>query len=237
MLRSACTGFLSLCVLLAPDAATAQTDDAGPWALSGGFDLIEVRAGKGDAIFLLDSSFSLGNATDQLMLVTQGGGALGSQIDEVQARLFYGRTVGNTTWLVGIRKDVKPHPRDVHAVIGAQGMIGTRLNWESYLFLSDRGRLTGEGQVIYQLPITPRLYLEPRVAVGWSARSSVAEATGSGFTEGEGTVRLRYRLTSKINAYAGVVHERLLGATRHLARAQGDTLQSTMGVIGFGFSL
>lgn len=211
-------------------------DDAA--SLSGGFDLIEMRTGdQGDA-FLWDGSFSYGDSIDQAMLVVQGGGALGGQIDEVQARLFYGRTIGeNIVLLVGARKDFKPHPRDIHAVIGIQGQIGSRLSWESYAFLSDKGRLTGEAQVIYALPITVRLYLEPRIAAGWSAQSIDAEALRPGFTEGEATVRLRYRLTDKINAYAGVVHESLLGETRALARSQGEAVKSTVVVVGFGFSL
>jgi len=211
-------------------------DDAA--SLSGGFDLIEMRTGEEGDAFLWDGSFSYGDSTDQAMLVVQGGGALGGQIDEVQARLFYGRAIGeNTVLLVGARKDFKPHPRDTHAVIGIQGQIGSRLSWESYAFLSDEGRLTGEAQVIYALPITDRLYLEPRLAAGWSAQGSDAESLRPGFTEGETTVRLRYRLTDKINAYAGVVHESLLGETRALARSQGEAVKSTVAVVGFGFSL
>lgn len=214
----------------------AQDEDAA--SLSGGFDLIELRTGdQGDA-FLWDGTFSYGDSTNQAMLVFQGGGALNGQIDEVQARLFYGRTIGeNTVLLAGVRKDFKPHPRDTHAVVGIQGQVGSRMSWESYAFLSDKGKLTGEAQVIYALPITGRLYLEPRVAVGWSAQSIEAEAIRPGFTEGEVTVRLRYRLTDKINAYAGVVHERLLGETRTLARSQGEAVKSTVAVMGFGFSL
>lgn len=235
MLRTACFGLSLLCLGLF--SASAQADDGDGWALSGGFDLIELRGGQGDDVFLWDGTFSLGNSRDQIMLVTQGGGALGNQIDEVQARLFYGRTLGNTTLLVGVRKDFTPHPRDAHAAIGVQGNIGTRLGWESYVFLSDNGRVTGEGQLVYQLPITDRLYLEPRIGAGWSAQGVAADAVRSGLTEGEGGLRLRYRLTDKLNIYTAVVHERLLGGTRRLARAQGDALQSTMAVIGFGFSL
>ncbi|WP_169802573.1 copper resistance protein B [Sphingobium abikonense] len=224
-----------LCHAFGVPRAAAQ--DEGAWALSGGFDLIETRSGSDGDVFLLDGSFSYGNATDQIMLMTQGGGALQPQFDEVQMRLFYGHTVGNTTWLVGVRKDFKPHPRDLHATVGVQGTVGTRLSWETYVFLSDDGQVTGEGQVIYQLPITGRLYLEPRVAAAWSATSDRGQGVASGLSEGEGALRLRYRLTPKINIYAGVAHERLLSGTRRLARASGDTLQSTMAVIGFGFSL
>ena len=50
--------------------------------VSGGFDLIELRAGQGDDVFFWDAAFSWGNSRDQLMLVSEGGGALGNQIDE-----------------------------------------------------------------------------------------------------------------------------------------------------------
>lgn len=237
MLHFACLGLSFLSALMLAPPAVAQAEEADNWALSGGFDLLELRAGQGDSLFLFDGSFSYGNSRHQLMLAMEGGGALNSQIDEVQARFFYGYSIGNTVLMAGARKDFKPHPGDLHAAIGIQGMIGTRLNWESYAFLSDDGGLIGEAQIVYQLPVTGRLYLEPRIGAGWSARDVVADAVQAGLTEGEGTLRLRYRLTDKINIYTAVVHERLLGGTRRLAREQGEARQSTMAVFGFGFSL
>lgn len=238
MSRFALLGILpSVYALLVAAPAIAQEPDADAWSLSGGFDLIELRHGEGDDAFLWDGTFTLGNATDQLMLATQGGGALGNQIDQMQVRLFYGRAIGNATLLLGVREDFKPHPRDIHAAIGAQGTIGTRLGWESYVFLSDNGRLTGEGQLVYQLPITGRLYLEPRITAAWSAQNVQPDDVRSGLTEGQASLRLRYRLTTRLNIYTAIVHERLLGDTRRLAHEQRDTAQSTMAVIGFGFSL
>lgn len=126
-MRFALSGFLlRACALLAGGPAMAQDDDAA--SLSGGFDLIEVRTGRDGDAFQWDGTFSYGDSTDQAMLAFQGGGALNGQIDEVQARLFYGRSIGqNMVLLAGVRKDFKPHPRDIHAVIGMQGQIGSRL--------------------------------------------------------------------------------------------------------------
>lgn len=227
---------LLACAALLAMPARGQDMDGGA-TLSGGFDLIEMRADKGGDIFLWDATFSYGDATDQLMVVTTGGGPLSAQIDQSEIRVFYGRTDGNVTWLAGVRHDITPAPRDTHAIIGAQGSVGTRLSWETYIFLSDRGRVSGEGQVIYALPITNKLYIEPRVAAGWAARDWTAQGVRAGIGEAEGSVRLRYRLKPKINAYIGVAHERLLGATRRLAKDQDGTVQATTAVIGFGFSL
>ena len=235
MLRVAglCLSLLA-CARLSTTPALAQDGGA---ALSGGFDLIEIRADKSGDIILWDATFSYGNATDQLMVVTTGGGPLAAQIDQSEIRVFYGHTVGNMTLLGGVRHDITPAPRDTHAIFGTQGSVGTRLSWETYVFLSDRGRVSGEGQAIYAMPITGKLYIEPRVAAGWAARDWIDQGVRAGVGEAEGSIRLRYRLKPKINAYVGVAHERLLGGTRRLAKDQGETAQATSAVIGIGFSL
>jgi copper resistance protein B len=230
---------IGICALAAAEPVLAQEPaEEDKAALSGGFDFIEVRAGKGDEIFLWDGSFSYGDSTDQLMLMVEGGGAVGNRIDDVQARLLYGRSISdNVVLLAGVRHDFQPHPHDSYAMVGVQGSIGSRVSWEGYAFLSDDGLVTGDAQVIYQLPITDKIYIEPRAAIAWSAQRVVADGVGAGFTDAEASVRLRFRLNDKINAFVGVAHERLLSDSRELARAQGETLQSTMAVAGFGFSL
>lgn len=230
---------LAMCALAgaAPVFAQAAAEDDKA-ALNGGFDFIELRAGKGDEIFLWDGSFSYGDSTDQLMLMIEGGGAVGNRIDDVQARLLYGRSISdNVVLLAGVRQDFQPHPHDSYAMIGAQGSVGSRFSWEGYAFLSDDGRLTGDAQVIYQLPITEKIYIEPRASIAWSAQRLEADGVGAGFTDAEMSVRLRFRLNDNVTAFVGVAHERLVGDSRDLARTQGGTLQSTMAVAGFGFSL
>lgn len=228
--------FLSLRLCAAGGEASAEK--AEPPALSGGFDLVELRAGKGEDAFLWDGAFSYGTARDWATLTLEGGSTLGGPIDEAQTRLFYGHAIGEkVAVLAGVRKDFKPHPHDFHAAAGVQGTVGSRLNWEAYAFLAEDGKLTGEAKIVYALPITERLYLEPRVAFGWSAQDIAADAVRSGLTEGEVAVRLRYRLTDHLNIYAGAAHERLLGGTRALARADGEATQSNVAMIGFGFSL
>jgi copper resistance protein B len=230
---------LGSCALAGAEPALAQeAAEKDKAALSGGFDFIELRAGKGDELFLWDGSFSYGDSTDQIMLMVEGGGTVGSRIDDVQARLLYGRSISdNVVLLAGVRHEFQPHPHDSYAMIGAQGSVGSRFSWEGYVFLSDAGRLTSDAQVIYQLPMTEKIYVEPRAAIGWSAQRDEPNGAGAGFTEAEMSVRLRFRLNDNVNAFVGVAHERLLGDTRALARAEGETLKSTIAVMGFGFSL
>ncbi|WP_340265352.1 copper resistance protein B [Sphingobium mellinum] len=239
-MRCALAGFLIVFAALSgSDKAIAQAaTDEHEAALSGGFDLIELRSGKGDELFLWDGSFAWGNSTDQAVLMAEGGGAVGTRIDDVQARLLYSRSIANNVVLLaGARHDFQPHPHDSYAVAGIQGIVGSRLSWEAFAFLSDDGQLTGDAQLIYQLPISAKLYLEPRAGIAWSAQRTESDGVGAGFTDAEASLRLRLKLSAKVNAYVGVAHERLLADSREIGRAQGDRLQSTMAVVGFGFSL
>lgn len=240
LVRSALFGFFTaLAALCGSGAAMAQAAaDDDKASLTGGFDLIELRAGRGDEVILWDGSFSWGDSIDQVVLMVEGGGAVGTRIDDVQARLLYSRSIGNNVALLaGVRQDFRPHPHDSYAVVAIQGSVGSRFSWESFAFLSDDGRLTGDGQIIYQLPITDNFYLEPRAGLAWSAQRTESYGVGAGLTDAEASLRLRLKLSGKVNAYIGVAHERLLADSRDIARAQGETLQSTMAVIGFGFSL
>jgi copper resistance protein B len=230
---------LGICALAAAEPALAQeAEEEDKAVLSGGFDFIELRAGKGDEAIQWDGSFSYGDSTDQIMLMVEGGGAVGKRVDDVQARLLYGRSISdNIVLLAGVRHEFQPHPHDSYAMVGAQGSVGSRFSWEGYAFLSDDGRLTGDAQIIYQLPLTEKVYVEPRAAIGWSAQRDEENGVGSGFTETEMSVRLRFRLNDNVNGFVGLAHERLLGDSRNIARAQGETLKSTIAVAGVGFSL
>ena len=68
----------------------------------------------------------------------------------------------------------------------------------------------------------------------WSAQDVALEGFAAGLTELSASVRLRRDFAAGLNAYVGVIHDRLLSDTRELARAAGDSLQATRAVVGVG---
>ncbi len=58
----------------------------------------------------------------------------------------------------------------------------------------------------------------------------------SGLTDVELSVRLRRSLGENVNIYTGVIHERLLGGTRDIAIAHGETAKVTRAIFGIGLS-
>ena len=80
--------------------------------------------------------------------------------------------------------------------------------------------------------ITNRLILQPLVEVDLAAKDDPAYGTARGFTGIETGLRLRYEVTRRFAPYVGVVHERALGDTADLRRAEGEPTRDTRVVAG-----
>ena len=84
--------------------------------------------------------------------------------------------------------------------------------------LNTTARLEGE----YDLRITNRLILQPRVELGLSAQKVPERGIGSGLTNAEAGLRLRYEVTPQLAPYVGIEVERAFGSTASYRRADGE---------------
>jgi copper resistance protein B len=94
------------------------------------------------------------------------------------------------------------------------------------LFVSEDGdvsaRFTGE----YDLPLTQRLVLQPRVETELAVQEVDAFGVGQGFNEIELGVRLRYEIRREFAPYVGVSWARLIGETAGIARGKGEDIDN-----------
>lgn len=74
----------------------------------------------------------------------------------------------------------------------------------------------------YDQRITQRLILQPNVEVNFSAQDVPELRLGSGLTEAEAALRLRYDIRREFAPYIGVQYRRAFGETRRLLRAAGE---------------
>ncbi|BBE34101.1 hypothetical protein SmB9_17590 [Sphingosinicella microcystinivorans] len=214
-----------------PAIAAAQT------AVELEVDLLEVHVGRGDDHLVLDSTLTLGDGADQLLVKAAGGSETRTAFDDFEVQALYSRSLSDKAALhLGVRHDVRAGSDLTHGVAGMVVDVLPGLEAEHYVFVSQDGDLTGAGQLLLGIDFAPQLVLEPRLAVGWSAQEIPDEALGNGFTDVEASLRLRHSLGENFNVYTGVVHERLLGSTRSIAVAAGDPSRVTRAVLGFGFT-
>ncbi|OJU09101.1 MAG: hypothetical protein BGN85_09775 [Alphaproteobacteria bacterium 64-11] len=103
---------------------------------------------------------------------------------------------------------------------------------EGALFLSTKGELLGRLEGTYDLLLTNRLILQPRAELNFAAQNTVETRTGSGLSNAELGLRLRYEITREFAPYIGVSWDRQVGQTANYSRALGRDTGATSFVFG-----
>ena len=224
--------FLALAGMFAGPVA-AHADDGFETEI----DLLEVHLGKGEDHLVLDSTFTLGAGSNQVVLKVEGGSDTRTAFDDFGIQALYSRKLsGSLAILGGVRHDFREGSDLTYGTVAIELELTPWLEGEHSFFFSQDGDLTGGAQLVASWNLSPRLTAEPRVALGWSSRDIPAEALGNGLTDIEISVRLRRQLGANVDVYVGAIHERLLGGTGNFARASGDPVEVTRGVVGAGLT-
>jgi len=145
----------------------------------------------------------------------------GTQNAEVQA--LYARLIAPFWYLqAGLRYDAKPTPTRNFAVIGIQGLAVYWFNVEATAFASDDGDASARFEAEYDLLLTQRLILQPRIETNYAFSEVESAGVGRGVNDLELGLRLRYEIKREFAPYIGVNWDRKLGDTADFARRAGD---------------
>ena len=118
------------------------------------------------------------------------------------------------------------------ATIGFEGLAPYWFEVEGALFLSNKGDVLARTEGYYDQRITQRLILQPRVELNLSAQDVPENHFGSGLTNAELGLRLRYEIKREFAPYIGVCYDRKTGNTARFARAAGERASATSLVLG-----
>jgi copper resistance protein B len=229
MARTAASVLIGALALAIASPASAQP-------MTGEIDLFEYHF-EGDDALLFDGALSYGGDDHALVSKLEVGGIVGRHVDEVIGQLLYSRAIGGGFNVeAGVRHEFRPHPHMTYATVGFAGDLGTGLAVESYAFLSEDGHVLGEMKAIYDFALVDKFTLQPRVGLNLAAQNIPAQGLGSGFTDAELGLRLRYKLLDNLEPYIGISHERLLGGTADIARNEAEKVGSTHVVVGISSS-
>jgi copper resistance protein B len=192
---------------------------------SGAFvaDRIETGFSDGEESYLWDVQGWYGGDIHRLWLKSEGEGLFDGSPEAAELQALYSRAVTPFFDLqAGLRYDVRPDPERAYLVLGLQGLAPYLFEVDVAAFLSDEGDLTARIEGEYDLRITQRLLLQPRLELEIAAQDVPELAIGSGFSTVEAGLRLRYEIRRELAPYLGVGWQRKLGATEDLARVAGD---------------
>ncbi|WP_237474497.1 MULTISPECIES: copper resistance protein B [unclassified Xanthomonas] len=176
-----------------------------------------------------------GGDIDRLWLRSDGERE-GGRTTASSLELAYGRAI-SPWWdvLIGARQAFAPGRARTSAAFGVQGMAPYKFEVSAMLYVGEGGHASLHLEGEYDLLLTNRLILQPRLEAELAARNDPAHRIGSGLTSVEGGLRLRYELTRRFAPYVGVEHVRSFGDTADLRRADGEAARETRWVAGLRF--
>jgi copper resistance protein B len=148
-------------------------------------------------------------------------------------QLLYSRAV-SAFWdlQIGGRYDVKPDPSRGYAVVGVQGLAPYFFDVDAAAFLSDQGDVSARIEAEYEWLLTQRLIAKPLVELNVAVQDVPDLGIGSGLSDVELGLRLRYEIVREVAPYVGISWERKVGSTADLARRGGTDVGGAAVVAG-----
>lgn len=196
-------------------------------------NLAEYQARKGRDGFRWEGEGWYGGDINRLTVKSEGEAVFGEGVESAELQLLYSRAIGPYfNAQAGVRQDLGPGPDRTYAVIGFEGLAPYWFETEGALFLSDKGDLLGRIEGSYDQRITQKLILQPMAEVNFALQDVPESAIGSGLSDVELGLRLRYEIVREFAPYVGVEWARKVGDTARFARAHGEDADSVSLVVG-----
>lgn len=202
------------------------------------FDRFEYQWREGDEeVAVWDAKGWVGNDDHKLYLETEGEYVRNAdELEEAVTELLYTRTLSTfCDWQAGVRYDFRPKPERVFFAVGMQGLAPQWFEVDATAYLSEDGDLSAAIEIEYELMLTQRLVLVPRLEAGFSAHDVPEYETWQGITDVTVGARLLYQISRKFAPYVGGTWSRSVGETGSRLKNNGADIDSAGVVAGVKF--
>jgi copper resistance protein B len=189
-------------------------------------------------VLLWDVQGWIGNDYDKLYLKSEGEMSLddGSRVEEAEVELLYSRNISKFWDLqLGVRQDFRPRPERTFAAVGLQGLAPYWFEIDATAYLSEDGDLSATFEAEYEVMLTQRLVVIPRMEAGLSLQDVPEYEQWEGVTDVTLGARLMYQISRKFAPYIGVTWNRKVGETAHEIEKEGGDTSSSGLVAGLRF--
>jgi copper resistance protein B len=212
-------------------AATMQMDDTARTGMVL-VDQLEWRDSAEGSTAVWEAEGWYGGDYNKVWLRTEGERA-GGTTQNAWADLLWDRVFARW-WSVqaGARQDFGQGPARTWAALGVQGLAPYWFATEATFYVGDEGHTAVRLKMEYELLLTQRLILQPEGEADLYGKSDPARQLGSGLSDLEIGLRLRYEVRRQFAPYLGVVWSRNFGETADLVREAGGSASDVQFVAG-----
>ena len=196
-------------------------------------DQAEDRWNGRDHSFRYDSQAWAGTDYDKLWLKSEGLVGRAGRFTDGRHELLYDRAISTYFDLQGgVRVDLDDNRTRTWAAFGVQGLSVYFFDVEATGYVSDEGHYAARLKASYDLLLTNRLILQPEAELNFYSKSDPGRGTGSGLSDIDAGLRLRYELSRKFAPYVGVSYSGRFGQSANFARREGEAPHQARFVFG-----
>ncbi|HEX3896030.1 MAG TPA: copper resistance protein B [Rudaea sp.] len=197
------------------------------------FDELEHAFTSGDPVAWKGDAW-YGGDFDKIWLRTEGGHEDGRL--DTRNELSWDHAFSSFwDWQLGARRDSGLGGDRNWAAFGVRGLAPYWFDIEATAYAGEQGRTAFRLRTEYELLFTQRLILQPEFEMNLYGKSDPQREVGSGLSDAEFGVRLRYEIRREFAPYVGVVWQRKFGEAARIARIDGRDTNGTQLVAGIRF--
>jgi len=196
-------------------------------------DQFETRITDGHDPLVLEASAWLGYDLEKIWFKFDIE-RINGETEELEIQALYSKAV-DPYWDLqfGFRHDAKPkNSKRDWLVLGFMGLAPYWFEVDTALFIGEEGRVGLRLEAEYEVMITQRLVFSPEIEANFHTKDDVATGTGSGLSDTQLGVRLRYEITREFAPYVGLNWNKKYGKTADYARDEGGDTDDVQFIVG-----
>ena len=176
-----------------------------------------------------------GNDLDKLWLRSEGEVSQG-KVEDGNIEMLWNHAIA-AYWgsQLGIRHDFGAGPSRDWVAFGVEGLAPYWFELEATGYVGTSGRTAARVRADYELLLTQRLILQPELELNLYGQDDPARGIGSGLSDVQFGLRLRYEVRREFAPYVGINWVRRVGSSADYARADGQSDFDQQLVAGFRF--
>ena len=155
------------------------------------------------------------------------------ELEEFEVQALYSRAI-DPYWdfQVGWKHNSKPKPDSDWLALGFKGLAPYWFEVDAAAFIGESGQVNLSLAAEYELMLTQQWVLSPEAEVNFYTKDDNAREIGSGLSDTQLGLRLRYEIKREFAPYVGVNWTRKYGGTADHARDEGEDTNDVQLVAG-----
>ncbi|HEC05691.1 copper resistance protein B [Thiolapillus sp.] len=196
-------------------------------------DKLEFRDTDNGTNLIWDAQAWAGKDLNKLWIKSEGE-QTEDGTEEGNVEVLYSRAIAPFWDLqAGWRHDFRPEPSRDWFAFGAKGLAPYLFEVDATAYVGESGRLAAALSVEYEYLFTQKLILSPELEMNLYSKDDEEVGVGSGLSDMELGLRLRYEIVREFAPYIGVVWWGKYGNTADYAKAEGGDTSDVEFVAGF----